>query len=248
MREAPDSLAPAEVRGSTEGTPMTSRLLETQARSRTAHEFARDALRRAILDGRLRAGTKLRQGQLAAELGVSTTPLREALRDLAAEGFIVIEPQRGAVVRGLRVDEVREIYDLRIILEPVALARSLGQLTDDVYVEAEQLMAQMEPERDTSRWAELNRNFHDLFIAPVANTRLGQILSGLRDSAAVYVGISLQADPAQMAQASVEHREFVQACRDGDIDQVLAITRVHLQATVDAIARAHQGVPPDAPA
>jgi DNA-binding GntR family transcriptional regulator len=217
---------------------MTSLFAGGKGRSRTAHEYARDTIRKAILDGTLSAGTRLHQGQLATDLGVSTTPVREALRDLAAEGLIVFEPQRGAVVRGLRLEEVQEIYDLRMALDPLALRRSIDHLGPSVFDEAELLMEQMDAEDDTARWAQLNRQFHDLFIAPVAGTRLGHILSGLRDSASVYVGLSLEADPTQLGHASSEHRQFASACRARDIDSAVEITLTHLQATVDAIARA----------
>lgn len=215
---------------------MTSPLQTPELRSRTAHEYAREVLRRAILDGRLAAGTRLVQGQLAAELGVSTTPLREALRDLASEGLIVMEPQRGAVVRSLSVAEVTEIYELRMVLEPLALRRSFEHLTPEVIDAANDLMSRMDRETDTARWATLNREFHDLFIAPVAGTRLGHILAGLRDGASVYVGVSLESDPGQLTHAGAEHREFVAAVRQGDLDRALEITTAHLQATVDAIA------------
>lgn len=224
---------------------MTSRFVGAQ-RSRTAHEYALQTLRTAILDGTLAAGSRLHQGQLASDLGLSTTPVREALRDLAGEGLIVFEPQRGAVVRELRLEEVQEIYDLRMVLEPLALRRCLDRLAPSVFEEAEELMAQMDNETDTGGWARLNRNFHDLFIAPVATTRLGQILSGLRDSASVYVGLSLEADPTQLPQASAEHREFVESCRAHDIERAVEITLAHLQATVDAIARAQADAEADA--
>jgi DNA-binding GntR family transcriptional regulator len=215
---------------------MTSPLQTPDLRSRTAHEYAREVLRRAILDGRLAAGTRLVQGQLAAELGVSTTPLREALRDLASEGLIVMEPQRGAVVRSLSVAEVKEIYELRMVLEPLALRRTFDQLPPDVFKAANELIRRMDHESDTARWADLNREFHDLFIAPVASTRLGHILAGLRDSASVYVGVSLESDPSQLTHAGAEHRDFVKAFRQGDLERAIDITTAHLQATVDAIA------------
>lgn len=109
--------------------------LTAPQRSRTAH----DHVAFAILSGELSGGTRLLQTKLAAELDLSTTPLREALRDLAMEGLVVFDPHRGAVVRTLDIDEVREIYELRITLEPIMVRRVAERITAEQFDRAEEL-------------------------------------------------------------------------------------------------------------
>src|SRR5947207_973202 len=94
---------------------------------------------------------------LTAQFGVSTTPVREALQDLAREGLVSLDPHRGAVVRALEVAEVREIYELRMVLEPILLRRAAARLDAAAVDRAQELQEQMAVEADVSRWAELNR-------------------------------------------------------------------------------------------
>ncbi|MGH3728943.1 MAG: GntR family transcriptional regulator [Micromonosporaceae bacterium] len=208
-------------------------------RSRTAHEFVRETLRKAILGGSLSGGTHLVQTEVAAELKVSTTPVREALRDLATEGLIFFDPHRGAVVRTLDLNEVREIYELRIALEPLMIRRVIASISPEAFQRAEELNAEMDQETDPSIWVDLNREFHALFAEADGGSRLSAILASLRDSAAAYVSLSLDARPQQMPDANEEHRRIIGAYLARDADQAIDITLAHLRATLAAIEDAH---------
>lgn len=214
-------------------------LTQPPRRTATAHEYAREWLRSAILDGSLPAGTRLRQSELAAQLGVSTTPVREALRDLAAEQLVVMHAHHGAIVRSLDLGEVREIYELRITLEPMLARRLIGQVDAAVLDRARTLWQRMLTERDIAVWSQQNRDFHAILCSPEDDSRLGGILTGLRDSAAPYVGVSLIARPDLMDQANAEHGEFIDLFAAGDVEGVVDLTRRHLRATLDAIEHAH---------
>jgi len=203
-------------------------------RPRTNYEFARQTLRAEILEGRLGPGTKLIQTELAARLDVSTTPVREALQDLAREGLVLLDPHRGAFVRELSLDEVREIYELRILLEPMLLRRSVPGLSEALLAAADELRQRMAEEEDLSRWAELNREFHATLFSPAADTRLAGIVAGLRDSATPFVALSLR-KPSQRESSNAEHAELLGLLRAGDVAAAEDLTRRHLEATLRVI-------------
>ena len=207
--------------------------------ARTAHEYVRRTLRSAVLDGSLPGGTRLVQSELAQQLGVSTTPVREALRDLATEGLVVLDPHRGALVRALDLDEVRELYQLRMTLEPLMVQRMMSSITPEQLASAEQLQRRMEQPCDASTWAELNRDFHAIFSQGDEESRLGKILAGLRDSAAPFVALSLAARPQQVPDANAEHAAMLNLYREGDIEQAIDLTIRHLESTLKAIEEAH---------
>lgn len=209
-------------------------------RSRTAHEYVRDILRRAILSGSLRPGTHLVQTEVAAQLEVSTTPVREALRDLATEGLVFFDPHRGALVRTLDLGEVREIYQLRAALEPLVVPRIIDRVRPETLDRAEQLALLLDGERDPSAWVEVNREFHSLFTELDRGSRLEGMLRGLRDSAASYVSLSLAARPQQMRDANDEHRAIIDAYRRRDIPAAVEITLAHLDSTLRAIEESYQ--------
>src|SRR5690606_28456552 len=154
----------------------------TSRRSATAHEYVREALRAAIMDGSLPGGTRLLQSEIATQLGVSTTPVREALRDLTSERPGVMHPHHGAIVRALDLAEVQEIYELRLALEPILSRRLVHRLDDATLDRALEIQQQMLPIRDVAAWAQLNRDFHNTLAAPEDHSRLGIILTGLRDA------------------------------------------------------------------
>lgn len=213
--------------------------LTAPGRARTAHEYALTTLRTAILDGTLAGGTRLVQTELASELNISTTPLREALRDLSVEGLVVMDPHRGAMVRRLDIAEVREIYQLRITLEPLMVRRVAATVTEAQLDHAEELAERMQKETNLSAWVDLNREFHAVFSEPDHGSKLAGILANLRDSASGYVSLSLEARPEQVPEANVEHAQLVRLYRTGDVDTIERLTLQHLRSTLHAIEDAH---------
>lgn len=209
-------------------------------RARTAHEFVRQSVRAAILAGTLAAGARLVQSELAEQLGVSTTPLREALRDLATEGLVVFDPHRGALVRALDLDEVREIYALRVLLEPEMVRRAIDRVTDDQLQRATELHRKMDQDIDEATWVELNREFHEVLAEPCSDSRLATILNGLRDSAVSYVALSLNARENQASDTNAEHALLIEHYRNNDTDAAVALTIQHLQSTLAAIEQAEE--------
>lgn len=208
--------------------------LRTEKR-RTAQEVAYEAMKAAILRGDLPEGARLQQSKLAAQLNVSTTPVREALSRLASEGLVRIDPHRGAIVRGLDDDELEEIYQLRQILEPLAAKKAAGIITEEALNEAEELWRRMEDHTDPSEWAENNRQFHALIVTASNAPRLTSILKGLRDSSTRYVQWSLTVNPQRFVSANRDHRALIDACRARDSEGAAAIEAQHLSGTLDAL-------------
>lgn len=212
---------------------------------RTAHQFARETLRRAILSGALVGGTRLVQADIAAQLKVSTTPVREALRDLAADGLILFDPHRGAIVHELDVSELVEVYEIRQALEPLAIRKATGHLSDDELDTAAALQARMDRETDPGAWADLNWQFHALLERAANSPRLLSVVKSMQDTAAIYVGHSLKVEPERIAEGNREHRELLDALRRRDADSAAAILRAHLDATLRSVlaSRSLEGEP-----
>jgi DNA-binding GntR family transcriptional regulator len=206
---------------------------------RTAHEFVRDTLRAQILNGSLDGGTRLVQADIAAQLRVSTTPVREALRDLATEGLIKLDAHRGATVLQLDLDDMRDIYELRELLEPLAMRRAAERLTDQQLEGAAALQERMDGERDPVAWVELNRQFHAVLVEAADSPRLAEILARLRDSAANYVGLSFTFRPQQLEKGNHDHHRILDACRRRDPDGAADGIAEHMRSTWKALEDAH---------
>lgn len=205
---------------------------------RTAHEYARDAIRRAILRGTAAAGVRLVQAELARELGISTTPIREALRDLATEGLIDLDAHRGAVVRTLRTEDLLEIHELMRLLDPEAMRRAAEIGPHSELDEAEDLAGRMEQERDVADWVLLNLRFHRLLVAAVDRPRLVGILAGLRDTVAPYTALALQQPGYPLEVANRHHRTLLDAVRRGDTGTASTTSAEHVDLTLRGLERA----------
>ena len=202
---------------------------------RTAHQFVKDSLRRAILRGTLAGGARLVQADIAAELGVSITPVREALRDLATEGIVRIDPHRGAIVSEVSLDEVREIYRLRQLLEPIAAGLAAPRILAEDLEEAARLQAEMDGEIDRGRWVELNRAFHGVLLQATDSPRLSAIVRQLQDAATLYVAFSVKIRPLGLEGGNEEHRAILAAFRARDAGAVRQAVRRHLRSTLESI-------------
>lgn len=209
---------------------------EPTGRRRTAHEYVREALRAEILSGRLPGGARLVQTEIARDLGVSTTPVREAMRDLATQGLVRLDAHRGGTVHRLTYEDLHEIHELCRLVEPEAMRRLAVIVGDDVLTAARALADQMGAERDPVRWTELNRTFHATLLDAIPSTRLRQLLRGLRDSAAPYVAQAIRnRGPRQFTAANAQHSQILDALAARDGDRCADLTRRHVNLTLEAI-------------
>jgi DNA-binding GntR family transcriptional regulator len=200
---------------------------------RTAHEFVKDSLRRAILRGDLSGGARLIQADLASMLNVSTTPVREALRDLATEGLITLDRHRGGVVRELNWEEMEEIRLIRHQLEPLAVRLVVERITEEQLGEAERLRQRMSKERDLGNWVELNTQFHLVFHESTGVIRLISILKGFEEASTVYVAQAQRWHPEIRKRADDEHQALIEAFRARDEERAAAVMQGHAAMPIE---------------
>jgi len=200
-------------------------------------------MRQAIMRGDLQGGTRLIQSELAESLGVSTTPVREAMRDLATEGLIDFDRYRGAIVHTPTLDEVREIYEIRLLLEPAAARKAVHRISKEDLQTGSALLSQMDDEDDIGRFVDLNRSFHAVLLTPGVPARLEPILRVLRDAAAIHVSASLKAQPSQMRDSNAIHHRLLDAYRRHDAEAAAELTSRHLSSTVETIEIVEQVLP-----
>src|SRR5262245_50780690 len=149
-----------------------------------------DKLRDQIIRGEIPEGAQLRQDAIASQYQVSRIPVREALRQLDAEGLIAIVPNRGAVVPALSPDDVEELFSIRALLEPEVLKQSIPHLTDEDFGAADAVLKKYVDElrRDdhVSAWGRLNWQFHEILYAKANQPRFMAIIRNVNNSGERY--------------------------------------------------------------
>jgi len=215
-------------------TQLTSSYGEPRARI-TAKEYVRDQLRRQILSGSIPGGTRLVQADLANDLGVSTTPVREALHDLASEGLIEFGAHKGAVVHQIDRTELQEVFELRKLLEPVVMELAIPNMGPELVDQLETLCDEMEATVHSPTWVELNRKFHGVFMIASGWPRLAGIVGALHDSACPMVALALRFREDLYEVGNRDHRALLEAARTGDVAGAVALTESHMNITRTAI-------------
>lgn len=210
-------------------------------RYRTTPGLVAEVLREAILRNVLTGGQQLRQDEIAAHLGVSRIPVREALRQLEAEGLVTFFPHRGAVVSELSHQEVQEIYEIRIPLEATALRLALPRLTQQDLERAEAILEAIDRETEVAKWSGLNREFHTILYTPADRPRLLALINTLRTNVERYqrIYISLM---QHKVNSQREHRQILEACRRRDVGTAVQALESHLgQAAQELVAYLRDG-------
>jgi DNA-binding GntR family transcriptional regulator len=195
-----------------------------------------DALRAAIVDGTLAPDTPLRQDAIARHFSVSAIPVREALRQLASEGWARIETHKGATVASLSADEAREIYEIRSSLESLALGLAIPQHTAATLREATALCNAAKRERDPSQYVAHNESFHHSLYAPSARPRLLDMIATLHRRGERYLRLKLDF-PQHKHESDAEHAEILAAVKRGDIGAAQSLVSAHLLGTGELICR-----------
>ncbi len=177
----------------------------------TRDGYVADRLREAILRGQLKPGQKLDQNELAELLNVSRSPVREALRTLAAEGLVEVYPHRGAVVAELSPEEFEEISIIRVVLEGMAARLAAPHIDDERIALLTDVLAELENTTDLDRWVELNRRFHNTIYQAVHRPRLLSFIENLRITMTPYIRQYI-ASEEHLNAARIGHRRILEAC------------------------------------
>jgi DNA-binding GntR family transcriptional regulator len=196
----------------------------------TKTDLAVERIRRAILQGRYPPGEKLRQNRLATELGLSPTPVREALRRLQAEGLVTHSPHRGVRVSHISIAEIKEIYRILEALEGLA-ARLVAERLDraSTIARLEQIQSRVESRLkrgSMSDWVRISNDFETTIHGACESPRLQQVLQNLWDAIPRdRIGVV----ESMAASTTAEHRAVLEAIRSGDPDVAEQTMRAHIR-------------------
>lgn len=190
-----------------------------------------ELLRREILSGGLRPGTKLHQAQLAKSYGVSITPVREALSALAADSFVDVVQFTGYVVHTPTLKELDDIYQLRAYLTPLMVESAVLNITEEQLDQAEALARSMADDDESEAWAEANRHLHHLLDSSCENKQLASTMRRLADLSRAYVAISMDSSTIRRRRAHDEHLALIELYRRRDTVGASKTTLAHIDGT-----------------
>lgn len=191
-------------------------------------EIVLDALREAIVSGVLEPGERLMEIQLAEEMGVSRTPVREAISKLELEGFVIMIPRKGAYVAGVSYKDVKDVFEIRAALEGLAAGLAAQKATQE---EIEQMEQALHYEREPASLEEMvqsDTDFHALLYKASRNERLIQILGNLREQIQRFRTTSL-AVPGRVKNAIQEHRAVADAIARRNVEDARRLATAHIE-------------------
>lgn len=194
-------------------------------------EMVFESLREAINLGRLRPGERLMEIQLAEEMGVSRTPVREAIRKLELEGFVAMVPRKGAYVAGISVKDIVDVFEIRASLEALAAGLAAERITDEEMELLERSLVEISEfstDENIKAIVDGDINFHDIIYKASRNQRLVQIITHLQEQIHRFRMTSLS-QPGRTKIALDEHKSIVEAISDRDVELAQQLAREHIE-------------------
>ncbi len=195
-----------------------------------APELVRDGLRASILAGEFEAGYQLRQDEVAEQFGTSRIPVREALRQLESEGLIIFHANKGAVVKGLSLEDVLEMLDIRIGLETRALKLAIPNMAIEDLEVAQEILDRYDAASDPEAWGEMNWNFHWTLYAPCSRPKLLAMIEANYGHVSRFIRRQVSR-AAGKVRPQKEHHELLDLCRQGKIDEAVDLLERHIEQT-----------------
>lgn len=211
---------------------------EMQPRSMAARDWVFQVIRTAIVRGELPGDMPLRQDEISIALSVSHIPVREAFRQLEAQGLVRIYPNRGAVVTKLSCKELSDVMDTRILLEVGALRLALPHITEEDLARARELLELFSKEKDPIKGAELNLKLHFSLYDPCDNQTLLSLIDQMHANVDRYITPFFGKEEVSAELYTVdEHSQIISACESKDTELATAILRTHLQRTKNLLLK-----------
>lgn len=197
---------------------------------KSAPDLVRDGLREAILAGQYGEGQQLRQDELAEQFGTSRIPVREALRQLESEGLVEIQTNKGAVVKGISIDDVFELLDIRIALECRALKLAIPNMAIEDLDVAEEILADYDRAPDPALWGEMNWRFHWTLYSPCNRPRLLAMIEANYGHVSRFIRRQVSSATGK-TKPQQDHVELLRLCREDNADAAVALLEKHIEQT-----------------
>jgi len=194
-------------------------------------------LKAEIIKGSLKPGTKLLEGKIAEQMGVSRTPVREALKELAAEGFAKMTPNQGIVINNISIEDLQEVLQISVVLEGLAARLAAKMIKEKEIKELEKILRKMEyytKKGDILDFSRRATEFHALVVNACGNNKLIQIRKNLYDQAHRYRMGSLN-NPGRLKYSLEEHRKIVEALKRKDSEQADRLSQKHIENVLENI-------------
>lgn len=202
----------------------------------TIAQAVASSIREQILSREILGGEPLRQDAIAKAFGSSIIPVREALRQLEAEGLVELHPRRGAVATKLTLNKALEWIHLRRLIETDLIGQAIDRLTADHMEAAEQLLdrfeAAMDKHEHIENWSAMNWSFHSALYAPVKRPETLKLLATLHANCDRYVRLQLLSGD-HIERAKAEHRELMEYCRNRDKRAAKSLMQRHTVGVED---------------
>lgn len=215
---------------------------------KTKKDLIAEELKTLIGSGELPRGTRIQQDELAARFDTSITPVREAMRQLEAQGLLVSEPHRGVRVAEADLEDVKGVYIARRLLEPYAAQRATLRVSRRDLEQAEQLLSAMTSasrgEQDGGKAREANREFHFLFYERCGIPSLVRTIDTLW---LAFPWDILEVIPGRLERSIDEHGSMVEAVREGDVERVKTVFEDHIRRSYLGLCRHLTGEDSDDP-
>ena len=192
-------------------------------------ELVCEHIREAIINGVFAPGERLMEIQMADEMGVSRTPVREAIRKLEMEGFVVMIPRRGTYVSNMSIKDINDVYEIRISLDTLAAGLAAERISDEELEELQRLLVKVGnaiEENDMAKVVEADIEFHDVLYKASRNERLRNIINNLREQITVIRGVSMRY-PGRLKDTQEEHRRLVESIAARDVEKSQEAARIH---------------------
>lgn len=200
-------------------------------------ELVFENIREAIINGYLKPGERLMEIQLAEELGVSRTPVREAIRKLELEGFVVMIPRKGAYVTDISIKDIADVFELRWALEALAAELAAERASEEEIEQMERHLlelAKVVEEQDVKKIVEIDTKFHETIYTASRNKRLGQILSLLGELIQRYRTLTLSKSE-RIKVTMEEHRAIVEALAARDPQRAGRLAQEHIESAENSL-------------
>jgi len=198
-------------------------------------------IREQILNGDIKGGEPLRQDAIAKAVGTSIIPVREALRQLEAEGLVALKSHRGAVATELTLDKVLEWINLRRLIETDLISAAIDKISEDDLTRAEQVLGRwgraMEKRVEIDQWSDYNFEFHSILYAAADRPETMKVLASLHQKCDRYIRLQLLSGD-HIARAESEHRALIDLCRSRDKRAAKSLLNQHIVGVEEDIIEA----------